>query len=158
MFIVFGLPGSITRQSTVNYTQNSRDTEETGKTTLGLSLGTTWEGGEPTQPPSPTLASLTSGPYAAKYGTLDQLGQVGGTLNLKFLIFSQGAFGSVRLAYKLDDRELVVTKFIIVAKVSFANWLSRFYFLMMEPRWLRVGGLKVKGEKELHSRLLCSQV
>ena len=77
MFIVFGLPGSITRQSTVNYTQNSRDTEETGKTTLGLSLGTTWEGGEPTQPPSPTLTSLTSGPYAAKYGTLDQLGQVG---------------------------------------------------------------------------------
>ena len=59
-----------------------RDTDETGKTTLGLSLGTTWEGGEPTQPPSPTLASLTSGPYAAKYGTLDQLGQVGGTLNL----------------------------------------------------------------------------
>ena len=53
-----------------------RDTDETGKTTLGLSLGTTWEGGEPTQPSSPTLGSLTSGPYAAKYGTLDQLGQV----------------------------------------------------------------------------------
>ena len=102
----------------------TRDTDETGKTTLGLSLGTTLEGGEPTQPSSPTLTSLTSGPYAAKYGTLDQLGQVGGILNPKFLMFSQGAFGSVRLAYKLDDRELVVTKFIIVAKVSFANWLS----------------------------------
>ena len=57
-----------------------RDTDESGKTTLGLSLGTTWEGGEPTHPPSPTtLSSLTSGPYASKYGTLDQLGQVGGT-------------------------------------------------------------------------------
>ena len=128
MFIVFGLPG-ISHDKLFNgwclrriVIPIPRDTDETGKTTLGLSLGTTWEGGEPTQPPSPTLASLTSGPYAAKYGTLDQLGQVGGTLNLKFLIFSQGAFGSVRLAYKLDDRELVVTKFIIVAKVSFANF------------------------------------
>lgn len=32
--------------------------------------------------------------------------------------FFQGAFGSVRLAYKLEDRELVVTKFITVAKVD----------------------------------------
>ena len=32
--------------------------------------------------------------------------------------FFQGAFGSVRLAYKLEDRELVVTKFITVAKVE----------------------------------------
>ena len=32
--------------------------------------------------------------------------------------FLQGAFGSVRLAYKLEDRELVVTKFITVAKVE----------------------------------------
>ena len=32
--------------------------------------------------------------------------------------FFQGAFGSVRLAYKLDDKELVVTKFITVAKVE----------------------------------------
>jgi len=89
----------------------TRDTDESGKTTLGLSLGTTWEGGEPTHPPSPTtLSSLTSGPYASKYGTLDQLGQ--------------GAFGSVRLAYKLEDRELVVTKFIIVAKVAEGGWVE----------------------------------
>ena len=103
-----------------------RDTDETGKTTLGLSLGTTWEGGEPTQPSSPTLGSLTSGPYAAKYGTLDQLGQVCRAQESEVfslhIITSQGAFGSVRLAYKLDDRELVVTKFIIVAKVGFANF------------------------------------
>ena len=32
--------------------------------------------------------------------------------------FFQGAFGSVRLAYKLEDKELVVTKFITVAKVE----------------------------------------
>ena len=54
-----------------------RDTDEAGKTTLGLSLGTTFEGEEPAQPATPTLTTLTSGPYAAKYGTLDQLGQVG---------------------------------------------------------------------------------
>jgi len=82
----------------------TRDTDEAGKTTLGLSLGTTFEGAEPAQPATPTLTTLTSGPYSAKYGTLDQLGQ--------------GAFGSVRLAYKLEDRELVVTKFITVAKVD----------------------------------------
>ena len=94
MFIVFGLPG-ISHDKLFNgwclrwfVIPIPRDTDETGKTTLGLSLGTTWEGGEPTQPPSPTLESLTSGPYAAKYGTLDQLGQVGGTLNL-FIVFNR---------------------------------------------------------------------
>ena len=38
----------------------------------------------------------------------------------------QGAFGSVRLAYKLEDRELVVTKFIIVAKVGEVHTHARF--------------------------------
>ena len=37
--------------------------------------------------------------------------------------FFQGAFGSVRLAYKLEDRELVVTKFITVAKVEMSEVL-----------------------------------
>ena len=73
-----------------------RDTDETGKTTLGLSLGTTWEGGEPTQPPSPTLESLTSGPYAAKYGTLDQLGQVGLVFVLNLFIAFHRLSGSFR--------------------------------------------------------------
>ena len=40
---------------------------------------------------------------------------------------SQGAFGSVRLAYKLEDRELVVTKFIIVAKVGSSKIIQLFF-------------------------------
>ena len=53
---------------------------------------------------------MTAGPYGLKYGILDQIGQ--------------GAFGCVRLAYRLEDRALVVTKFITVAKVVKSGWVE----------------------------------
>merc|ERR1719500_154510 len=92
----------------------TRDSEEAGGRTTNLTnltLGTTAEEVEATLPlVDNSLEALTAGPYSLKYGTLDQVGE--------------GAFGSVRLSYHLEDRQLVVTKFITAAKVPVGSWVE----------------------------------
>ena len=70
--------------------------------------------------------------------------------------FPQGAFGSVRLAYKLEDRELVVTKFITVAKVEKSEILWDVQEGLI--RWSRGDGWRGSEGRGPHLKLLCSPV
>lgn len=88
----------------------TRDSDERSQVAL-LTLATTLETSLQSEVTTDTsLESLTAGEYGQKYVTLHQVGQ--------------GAFGCVKLAYRAEDKLLVVTKFITKAKVPADSWVE----------------------------------